>query len=113
MLCTAYAGLAGGPGVGKGTQCTRLASDLGAAHLSVGDLLRREASKVLEKHRIDIVAYMRDGKLVPKEIVQSVLEDDLVLNIKAGKTRILLDGFPRSMDQMVLFEASVSAESLP
>ena len=113
LLCTAYAGLAGGPGVGKGTQCTKLASDLGAAHLSVGDLLRREASKVLEKHGIDILAHMRDGKLVPKEIVQGVLEDDLVLNIKAGKTRILLDGFPRSMDQMNLFEASVSAETLP
>lgn len=113
MLCTAYVGLAGGPGVGKGTQCTKLTSDLGAVHLSVGDLLRREASKVLEKHEIDVVACMRDGKLVPKEIVQGVLEDDLILNIKAGKTRILLDGFPRSMDQMNLFETSVSAESLP
>ena len=111
LFYTAYAGLAGGPGVGKGTQCTKLANDLGAAHLSVGDLLRREASKVLENHGIDIVAHMRDGKLVPKEIVQCVLEDDLVLNIKAGKTRILLDGFPRSMDQMNLFEASVSAET--
>ena len=64
---------------------------------------------MLEKYGIDVVAYMGDGKLVPKEIVQGELDNDLVLNIKAGKNRILLDGFPRSMDQMSLFEASVSA----
>ncbi len=102
---------AGGPGVGKGTQCARLVTDLGVTHFSVGDLLRTEADKILAKQEIDIVAFMRDGKLVPKEIVQGVLEDAIVSNVKAGKTQILLDGFPRSMDQTKLFEASVSAES--
>ena len=57
---------------------------------------------------LDIVACMRDGKLVPKETVQSVLEDELVANVKAGKNRILLDGFPRSMEQTELFEGGVS-----
>ena len=101
----------GGPGVGKGTQCTRLVTDLGITHLSVGDLLRIEADKILAKQEIDIVAFMRDGKLVPKEIVQGVLEDAVVFNVRAGKTQILLDGFPRSMDQKKLFEARVSAEN--
>ena len=59
---------------------------------------------------LDILAYMRDGKLVPKEMVQSVLEDELVANVKAGKNHILLDGFPRSMEQTELFEGGVSAE---
>ena len=57
------------------------------------------------------MALMRDGKLVLKETVQSVLEDSLVSNVKAGKNQILLDGFPRSMDQTKLFEAGVSAEN--
>lgn len=61
---------------------------------------------------MDVLTRMREGKLVPKEVVQDVLEDELLLNIKEGKTLILLDGFPRSMEQMNLFEASVSAESL-
>ncbi len=98
--------------MGKGTQCARLVKDLGVFHLSVGDLLRASASKVLAKQGIDIVACMRDGKLVPKETVQSVLEDVLVSNVKAGKTHIVLDGFPRSMDQTKLFEAGVSADNL-
>lgn len=80
--------------------------------MSVGDLLRTEASKVLEKHGIDVLICMREGKLAPKEIVQEVLENELRLSIGAGKTRILLDGFPRSMEQMDMFEARVSAESL-
>ena len=101
--------LAGGPGVGKGTQCKRLVADLGISHLSVGDLLRDGASKVLANTGLDIMACMRDGKLVPKETVQSVLEDELVANVKAGKNRILLDGFPRSMEQTELFEGGVSA----
>ena len=63
------------------------------------------------KEGIDIVAYMRDGKFVPKETVQGVLEDAIAFNVKAGKTHILLDGFPRSMEQTKLFEASVSAEN--
>ena len=102
--------LSGGPGVGKGTQCKRLVADLGISHLSVGDLLRDRASKVLANTGLDIMACMRDGKLVPKETVQSVLEDELVANVKAGRNRILLDGFPRSMEQTELFEGGVSAE---
>lgn len=34
----------GGPGSGKGTNCTRIAEDFGFVHLSAGDLLRGEVS---------------------------------------------------------------------
>ena len=98
--------------MGKGTQCARLVKDLGVSHLSVGDLLRAKAEEVLATQGIDIKACMREGKLVPKEIIQSVLEDELVSNVKAGNTRILLDGFPRSIEQAKLFEAGVSAAIL-
>lgn len=81
--------------------------------MSVGELLRNEKRNVLEKYGIDIEVCMLKGELVPKKIVQEVLEDELLRNIKGGKTGILLDGFPRSMEQLNLFEASVSAESLP
>ncbi|CAD6575391.1 MAG: hypothetical protein ASARMPRED_007213 [Alectoria sarmentosa] len=99
-------GVLGGPGVGKGTQCVRLAEDLGAAHLSVGDLLRTEAKKELSEQKTDIMAVMGEGKLVPIEIVQTVLKSNIDDNIQRGITRILLDGFPRSMEQRTLFETS-------
>ena len=98
--------------MGKGTQCTRLVEDLGVFHLSVGELLRAKAKDVLANQGFDIQGCMREGKLVPKEIIQSVLEDELVAKVKAGKSRILLDGFPRSMEQAKLFEAGVSTAFL-
>ena len=54
------------------------------------------------------MAVMGEGKLVPIEIVQTVLKSNIDDNIQRGITRILLDGFPRSMEQRTLFETSVS-----
>jgi len=34
--------LSGGPGSGKGTQCSKIVDTFGFKHLSAGDLLRRE-----------------------------------------------------------------------
>ena len=111
LLRAAYKGFPGGPGGGKSTQCEKLAKDLSAAHLSVGDLLRAEAPKVLAEEGTDIMALMREGKLVPKEVVQEVLKRCIDGKVQQGITRILLDGFPRSMDQMTLFESSVSIQN--
>lgn len=36
--------LSGGPGSGKGSQCTRMVETFGFTHLSAGDLLRKEIS---------------------------------------------------------------------
>ena len=35
----------GGPGAGKGTQCSRIVEHFGHVHLSAGDLLREERAK--------------------------------------------------------------------
>ena len=61
---------------------------------------------------IDIMAVMREGKLVPTEVIQNVLKRCIDHNIQQGITRILLDGFPRSLAQMTLFETSVSLPKL-
>lgn len=45
-LSDSFPVLLGGPGSGKGTQCTKIVETFGFKHLSAGDLLRREiASK--------------------------------------------------------------------
>lgn len=96
----------GGPGVGKGTQCAKMVKGLGVVHLSIGEVLRSRAST---SQGIDITAYMQAGELVPNEMVQGVLEAEISTYVKAGRTHILLDGFPRSVAQMEMFEESVSA----
>lgn len=42
----------GPPGVGKGTYSTRIADQLGFAHISVGDLLRNEIREQTEPGRL-------------------------------------------------------------
>ena len=97
----------GGPGVGKGTQCTWLAKDLELVHVSVGELLRAEAKKLLMDDGIDIEGRMRDGLLAPVEVVQKTLKTFLVKEMKEGKSIFLVDGFPRSLEQARQFEAQV------
>lgn len=90
----------GGPGSGKGTMCTLASAQLDWVHLSTGNLLRAEREKggpVAE----EIEKCFTAGELVPNEITVTLLKnamDDAMRT--AGKTNFLLDGFPRSMDNM-------------
>lgn len=100
----------GGPGVGKGTQCTRLAGDLKLVHISIGDLLRKEAEESLDGRNFDIKAIMGHASLVPHTYVHEVLQRCLVQQLKDGRSNFLIDGFPRSKQQAQFFE---SQESVP
>ena len=55
---------AGGPGSGKGTQCSKIVEDFGFLHLSTGDLLRAEVAKVTEQGK-ELEVMMKEGRLVP------------------------------------------------
>lgn len=98
----------GGPGAGKGTMCARLATDLNLVHLSVGDLLRAEAEKPPLPSTADIKALMKDGKLLSTEYVQHIIETYICQSQSRGYHRFLVDGFPRSVEQALLFEKRVS-----
>jgi UMP-CMP kinase len=54
----------GGPGVGKGTQCTNLVKDYGFVHLSAGDLLREEQNRDGSEFGELIRTYIKEGKIV-------------------------------------------------
>ena len=53
----------GGPGSGKGTQCSRIVEKYGFCHLSSGDLLRAEVSSGSERGK-KLNAIMEKGELV-------------------------------------------------
>lgn len=52
----------GGPGVGKGTQCTLLASSYQLCHISIGDVMRAELEKPDSIWASTIRANMAEGK---------------------------------------------------
>ncbi|KAL2017074.1 hypothetical protein VTK56DRAFT_2597 [Thermocarpiscus australiensis] len=90
----------GAPGAGKGTLCKRLAQEHGLTHLSVGDLLRQivadpDTDEVVRRH-------VQAGELLPTEYLLSVLESPF--HDYSPEKIILLDGFPRRMDQAEAFE---------
>jgi UMP-CMP kinase len=90
----------GGPGSGKGTMCELAESQLGWTHLSIGDLLRaeREAGGATAA---TIEAFATAGKLVPNEIVASLLKGAMeTVTRTTGNNNFLLDGFPRSLDNL-------------
>uniref|UniRef100_A0A060T2Q3 Uridylate kinase n=1 Tax=Blastobotrys adeninivorans TaxID=409370 RepID=A0A060T2Q3_BLAAD len=98
----------GGPGSGKGTQSANLVKDYGFVHLSAGDLLREEQARPGSQYGQLIDEYIRAGKIVPQEVTIGLLERAISENMANGKTKFLVDGFPRKMDQAITFEEKVA-----
>ena len=89
----------GAPGSGKTTDASIIAeknSDK-IVHYSTGDMLRAEVASGSELGKT-IDSYISKGQLVPLEIVI----DTIINAIKnAPKDVVIIDGFPRSVEQMV------------
>jgi len=111
----------GGPGAGKGTQCARLVEDFGFCHLSAGDLLRAEQHREGSQYGTLIQTCIREGTIVPMEVTVKLLENAMAAAIKDGRdgegwtdgrSRFLIDGFPRKMDQAIKFDEEVCLSSL-
>lgn len=94
----------GGPGSGKGTQCSKIVDEFGYVHLSAGDLLREEVARGSEKGQL-ISEIMKDGRLVPQEITIQLLRD--AMRYHKDCPGFLIDGFPREIQQGMQFEKEV------
>lgn len=103
----------GGPGAGKGTQCTLLQERCdGWVHLSAGDLLRAERKAGGELGDM-INAKIAAGELVPSSITCKCLENGMIKAYQQSKaTKFLIDGFPRSDENMKAWEDTMSRHSV-
>lgn len=88
----------GAPGSGKTTDAQLIAehSEGKIAHYSTGDLLRAEIAKGSEQGKI-IEKFTSKGNLVPLEIVVKTI---ITAIMNAPKDIIVIDGYPRSIEQM-------------
>jgi len=86
----------GPPGSGKGTQAKKLGEQYGIAHISTGDLFRREIG---DKTKLGIEAqkYIELGQYVPDETTIGMLENRILSNDCLNG--FILDGFPRTKAQ--------------
>ncbi|KAK2745550.1 cytidine monophosphate (UMP-CMP) kinase 1, cytosolic [Myotisia sp. PD_48] len=90
----------GPPAVGKGTICRRLAEEFGLFHFSLGDYLRTLSKDEQCPVREDIIELFRRGGLFPIDFLAPLVKAKLRLEYEKGYSAILLDGFPRSMEQL-------------
>lgn len=92
----------GAPGVGKGTQASRVAARSGLPHVSTGDMLRAEVERgtTLGKEAEPI---MRSGELVPDDLLVRMIESRL--GEPDAASGVILDGFPRTRPQAEALDA--------
>ena len=104
----------GGPGAGKGTMCQLAESQLGWTHLSIGELCRAERERG-GATADTIQEYLDAGKLVPNEIIVTLLKTAMETTTRStGKINFLLDGFPRSINNLdVWYEIFGQEAELP
>lgn len=84
----------GGPGSGKGILSDRLAEECGIVHLSSGDLLREEVERDTPLGR-ECADIMKRGELVSSAVITALIRRRM--RAYPGR-RVLLDGFPRSLE---------------
>lgn len=88
----------GAPGSGKGTQSDLLIEEYGLFHISTGEVLRDHISRGTELGEI-ADSYISDGKLIPDELVITILEKTLDENAEKVAKGVIFDGFPRTIEQ--------------
>jgi adenylate kinase len=98
----------GAPGSGKTTDASLIAEKHPEqlVHYSTGDMLRAEVASGSELGQ-EIESYISRGALVPLNIIV----DTIVSAINhAPVPNVLIDGYPRSVEQMTAFDELVSQE---
>ena len=86
----------GPPGSGKGTQSENLIKEYNLAHISTGDLLRKEISTNTQLGAL-AKSHMDKGELVPDDVIIGMIDSYLD---KMGKVNgVIFDGFPRTVAQ--------------
>jgi adenylate kinase len=96
--------LLGPPGAGKGTQAKVLSQKLNIPHVSTGDILRETVSKGTPLGK-EAKEYMLKGKLVPDRLVIEIVKETLAR--KEIERGFILDGFPRTLEQSKMLNASL------
>ncbi|KAI9643931.1 hypothetical protein NHQ30_007282 [Ciborinia camelliae] len=111
----------GPPGIGKGTQCTLLTQISNhrhhICHISIGDILRDELEIPDSKWAAIIRANMAEGLTGPPEMTVSMLKEAMgrkseAMGGEGAEMVFIVDGFPRSIDRIALFESTICSPLL-
>jgi len=97
----------GPPGSGKGTQASQIEREFHLVHLSTGDILRSEVKRGSEIGK-EVARIMAAGDLVPDDVIVRIVRQRLPESeVGAG---VLLDGFPRTLEQARALDEMLASE---
>lgn len=99
--------LMGAPGSGKGTQGALISKNLSVPHLSTGDILRIMAKEDSVEAK-ELNKLMSEGKMIPSDTMNVVLKN--CLQKEEYKNGYILDGYPRTLEQLQYFQDNISKE---
>lgn len=98
----------GAPGTGKGTVASFLAEELNIPQVSTGDIFRKNISEQTELGKL-AESYISKGNLVPDDVTIEIVENRLKqADVKNG---IILDGFPRTINQAEKLDEILSKDN--
>lgn len=98
--------LIGMPGAGKGTQAERLSQSYGIPAISTGDIFRHNVKNETELGK-QAKAFMDRGEYVPDSLTNALVRDRL--SHEDAKNGFLLDGYPRTADQVAELDDILSS----
>lgn len=110
----------GAPGAGKGTICEQAATKLGYFRLSTGDYLRDLANRP-DQHPQEahaglspdtLVQVMKGAGLITSEEIVEILRFKLEKEYRSGFTKVIIDGFPRTLESAWAYEKLVRSSDL-
>jgi adenylate kinase len=99
--------LIGAPGAGKGTQAERLSEAFGIPAISTGDIFRHNVKNETELGK-QAKAFMDRGEYVPDSLTNDLVRDRL--SHADAAEGFLLDGYPRTADQVVELDSILAAQ---
>ena len=100
----------GPPGAGKGPQATVIAESFGIPHISTGAIFRENVGQGTDLGR-EAKGYMDRGEYVPDLVVNGMVADRLAQpDTESG---FLLDGYPRTVDQLHELNHLLTAANRP
>jgi adenylate kinase len=100
--------LIGMPGAGKGTQAERLSEAFGIPAISTGDIFRHNVKNETELGK-QAKAFMDRGEYVPDSLTNALVRDRL--SHADAADGFLLDGYPRTADQVVELDDILASHS--
>jgi adenylate kinase len=99
--------LIGAPGAGKGTQAEKLSAAYKIPAISTGDIFRHNVKNETQLGK-QAKAFMDRGEYVPDSLTNDLVRDRL--SQTDAKDGFLLDGYPRTAEQVVELDSILEAQ---